>query len=399
MTPSTRTAARESTAILPEILAVFLARTVRTFCYGFLGVVLPIYLGELGLGPGGVGIAVTLILLGSAGLTWAIRRPAERYGGRAVLLALTVLSIASAALLLSSPHPWLVIAAAMMGNIAVGGGETGPFLAVEQVVVARAVSPHRLTRALSLYNLVGYVASALGAALVGAVTAYRPLFIVFLIGASVQILPYSCLAGAPVVSRRRSPAPLPSAPLIYRLAALFALDSLAGGFVVQSLVAYFLHVRYGLPLDTLGPVFFVTQLLSAASFLLAERFAARYGLLNTAVFSHLVSNVLLMAIAFAPTAGAAIMLLFARHLLSQMDVPTRQAYVMSVVGNHEREAAASATNLARTVAQATTPAVTGWVMQALALSAPFAIGGGLKLIYDLLLYFTFRHVKPRSEST
>ncbi len=397
--PSTRTAAQESTPIFSEIAAVFVAKTVRTFCYGFLGIVLPIYLSELGLGAEGVGGAVTLMLVGSAGLTWAIRRPAERYGGRVVLLGLTALSAAAAGLLLSTRHPWLVIAAAMMGNVAVGGGETGPFLAVEQVVVTRAVAARRLTMAFSLYNLVGYVASALGAALVGAGAAYRPLFAVFLIGAGIQLLAYARLAGAPVLSRRQPPGPLPSAPLIYRLAALFALDSLAGGFVLQSLVAYFLHARYGLPLNALGTVFFVTQLLSAASFLLAERLAARYGLLKTAVFSHLISNVLLMVIAVAPTAGMAITFLFARHLLSQMDVPTRQAYVMSVVGDLEREAAASVTNLARTVAQAMTPVVTGWVMQAVALSAPFALGGGLKIVYDLLLYFTFRHVKPRSEST
>ncbi len=397
--PSTRTAARESTAIVSEIAAVFVAKTVRTFCYGFLGIVLPIYLSELGLGAEGVGLAITLMLLGSAGLTWAVRRPAERYGGRAALLGLTALSLVSAGLLLSSRHPWLVIAAAILGNVAVGGGETGPFLAVEQVVVTRAVPACRLTLALSRYYLAGYLASAFGAALVGAVAAYRPLFAIFLIGAGIQILTYTRLAGVPVGSRRQSPGPLPSAPLIYRLAALFALDSLAGGFVVQSLVAYFLHVRYGLSLGTLGPIFFVTQLLSAASLLLAERFAARYGLLNTAVFSHLISNVLLMAIAVAPTAGMAITFLFARHLLSQMDVPTRQAYVMSVVGDHERETAASVTNLARPVAQALTPAVTGWVMQAVALSAPFAVGGGLKIVYDLLLYFTFRHVKPRLEST
>ncbi|KRT71628.1 MAG: major facilitator transporter [Candidatus Rokubacteria bacterium CSP1-6] len=378
------------------MIAVFVAKTVRTFCYGFLGVILPIYLSELGLRIVGIGVALTLTLAGSAALTWAVRRPAERYGGQTVLLGLGGLSILSAGLFLLTLNPWLVILAAMIGNVAVGGGETGPFLAVEQVVVARGVAPRRLTLALSLYNLVGYVAGALGAALVGFVPAYRPLFVVFLIGSGLQCLAYGRLAAPRPASRNQAPTELPSAPLIYRLAALFALDSFAGGFVLQSLVAYFLHARYGLGLDTLGRVFFVTQLLSAASFLLAERIARRFGLLHTAVFTHLISNVLLVAIAVAPTAGLAIALLWARHLLSQMDVPTRQAYVMSVVDDHEREAASSLTNLARTIAQATTPAVTGWVMQAVALSAPFVLGGGLKIVYDLLLFFMFHGVKPRA---
>ena len=165
--------------------------------------------------------------------------------------------------------------------------------------------------------------------------------------------------------------------------------------MLQSLVAYFLHVRFGLGLEALGVVFFATSLLTAVSLLLAARAAARFGLLPTMVVSHLVSNVVLIAIAAAPSAVVAILLLCVRHLLSQMDVPTRQAYVMAVVEDREREAAATVTNLARTVAQAVTPSVTGWVMQAVALGAPFVLGGGLKIVYDLLLWWTFRDVKLR----
>jgi len=374
-----------------EVAAVFAAKTARTFCYGYLGIILPVYLSELGLGAAGVGAAVTLTLLASA-----VRRPAERLGARSALLGLVALSAAAAVLLLASRQPWTVVLAAMLGNVAVGTGETGPFLTVEQVVVARATAPGRRTLALSLYNLVGYGAAAAGAVSAAGLGDYRRLFALFLAGTVVQALAYAALPRG----GRLAPAPaggLPSAPLIRRMAALFALDAFAGGFVLQSLVAYFLHARFGLDLAGLGLTFFGTQLLTGASVLLAAPVAARIGLLPTMVISHLVSNVVLVAIAWAPTAGAAVTLLLARHLLSQMDVPTRQAWVMAVVADHEREAAASATNLARTLAQAATPALTGWTMQALALSAPFVLGGGLKIAYDLLLFWTFRNVPLRGE--
>jgi len=191
-------------------------------------------------------------------------------------------------------------------------------------------------------------------------------------------------------------AALPSAPIIRRLAALFALDAFAGGFVLQSLIAYWFAVRYGLRLDSLGWVFFAAQLLTALSFLAAAPLARRLGLIQTMVVTHLASNVLLIGVGLARSAPAAIALLLARQLLSQIDVPTRQAYVMSVVEDREREAAASITNVARTVAQAITPAFTGWVIQGLALAAPFVLGGGLKIVYDLLLYATFRSVPSRA---
>jgi hypothetical protein len=380
-----------------EARLVLLAKMARTFCYGFLGILLPVYLSDLGVGPRGIGATFTLTLAASAALTWAVRQPAERYGARAALLGLAVLSLLAAALLLLSRAPGVVIAAAMLGNIAVGAGETGPFLTLEQVVVTRAVASSRLPFSLSVYNLVGYGMAALGAAGAGLV-APRGLFVIFGAGALLQIILYGALSGRgrPVARRSRPLAALPSAPIIRRLAALFALDSFAGGFVIQSLIAYWLHLHFGITLEGLGAVFFAAQVLTALSLLGAARLAGRIGLINTMVFTHLGSNVLLMAMAFAPSAIVAIACLLARQLLSQMDVPTRQAYVMSVVADDEREAAASVTNLSRTVAQAVTPAVTGYVMQLVAVSAPFVLGGGLKIIYDLLLYATFRHIKPRA---
>jgi len=234
---------------------------------------------------------------------------------------------------------------------------------------------------------------------VGAVATWRPLFVVFLAGTVLQALAYHGLPDAATApSRARAGGPLVSASLIRRLAALFALDSFAGGFVLQSLVAYFLHTRFAVDAATLGVAFAVAQVLTAISLLLAVPLANRFGLLPTMVVSHLVSNVAVIAMAAAPTAAVAIGLLWTRYLLSQMDVPTRQAYVMAVVEDREREAAASVTNLSRTLAQAVSPAVTGWVMQAVALGAPFVLGGGLKIVYDLLLYATFKDVKLRDEA-
>ena len=381
-----------SSTELSPVATILIAKAVRTFAYGFLGILLPVYLAERGLDARGVGLAVTCTLVGSAALTWAVRRPAERLGARATLAALALLSAVAAALLLMADHPWVIVLAAMIGNVAVGTGETGPFLSIEQVVVARAATGDRRTTILSLYNLLGYAAAGLGAVVVG-LAAPRALFALFLALSLAQALLYARL---PTVSvARTAAAGVASSALIRRLAALFALDSFAGGFVLQSLVAYFLHERYGLGLEALGQIFLVAQLVTAASLLLAPRAARQFGLLNTMVVSHLISNVFLIAIAVAPGAWAAVLLLYAHQLLSQMDVPTRQAYVMAVVEDHEREAAATTTTLWRTVAQAVSPTVTGWVMASIALGAPFVIGGGLKIVYDVLLWATFKDVKSR----
>jgi MFS family permease len=376
-----------------EILTIFVAKLVRTFSYGYLGILLPLYLADLGLSASGIGASVTMTLVGSALLTWAVRAPAERLGVRTALLGLAALTAIAAAMLLVTRNPYVVVLAAMLGNVAVGTGETGPFLSIEQVAIARAAPTDRRTTVLSVYNLLGYGAAALGAAVVSLGTPHT-LFAGFLAAAIVQGAAYALLGR--VTLERSGPRAGPrSTPLIRRLAGLFALDSFAGGFVLQSLVAYFLHTRFDLDLETLGHVFFVAQLLTAASLLLAPRLARTWGLLPTMVVTHLVSNVFLIAIAFAPVAWLAVALLLANRLLSQIDVPTRQAYVMAVVPDREREAAATTTTLWRTSAQAITPLITGWVMQALTLSTPFLLGGGLKIVYDVLLYRTFKDVRPR----
>lgn len=374
---------------------VLMAKTARTFCYGFLGVLFPVYLAERGMDAQQIGVAVTLTLLASAAMTFGIRRPAERYGPRQALLAQAGLIVVSALLLLASDRAWLVVAAAMIGNLAVGTGETGPFLTLEQVAVTRASPRDGLTTALSLYNLVGYAASAIGAAAVARAGASpRFLFMVFLVGGLVQMGAYALMhPEVPSGGAVRAVATMPSRPLIRRLAALFALDSLAGGFVLQSLVAYWFYTRFGMDLAALGWTFFGAQVLSGLSLLLAARLAPRLGLVNTMVFSHLISNVLLIAVALAESAWLAVILLLARHLLSQMDVPTRQSFLMLAVQDHEREGAASLTNVSRTLAQSVSPALTGWVMTSVSLAAPFLLGGGLKIVYDLMLYATIRKVE------
>ena len=227
-------------------------------------------------------------------------------------------------------------------------------------------------------------------------TAYGLLFWLFALSGGVQASSTrgcrTSPCGRPAAGAQR----FPSRRLVYRIAALFALDSFAGGFVLQSLLVYWLYAHFALTPAAIGAVFSAAQLLTACSVLLAVRASHRFGLVNTMVFSHLASNVLLVAMGLAPTAGLAVALLLLRALLSQMDVPTRQAFLMLVVHDDEREATATVTNAGRTVAQAVSPALTGYVMQTVSLAAPFVLGGVLKIVYDLLLYQTCRRVGPVS---
>jgi MFS family permease len=374
---------------------VFIAKSARTFCYGALGILLPVYLTELGFDARQLGIAVTLTLLASTAMTYAVRWPAERWGPRAALMAQASLIVGSAIVFMLTRQPWVVVAAAMAGNVAAGTGETGPFLSLEQVIVTRDAAREHLNTTLSYYNLTGYAAGGLGAAAVTQLGAsHQPLFALFLLSGLTQVVAYGLMRREP--SRHaatRQAAGAPSRPFVRRLAVIFALDSFAGGFVVQSLIAYWFYTRFGLGLDALGWIFFGVQILSGLSLLLAARVAPRLGLVNTMVFSHLISNVLLIGVALSPVAWLAVAFLLARHLLSQMDVPTRQTFLMLAVRDHEREHAASITNMSRTLAQSMSPALTGLVMQGTWLMAPFFLGGGLKIVYDLWLYATIRHVK------
>lgn len=381
-----------------NVRLVFAAKAARTLGYGALGVVFPVHLLALGFDSTRLGLTVTLTLLASAGLTVAVRRPAERFGARAALGGLGVLTILSALLFLLSSDPWTAVAAAMLGNLAVGVGETGPFLAVEQVVLSRAVPSGRLTETLSAYYLVGYAAAGIGAALVGAFPGTRPFFLLFLALSMLQTALYAGLTPG-FGDASGAAAAVEAGPLVRRLAALFALDSFAGGFVVQSLVLYWFHARFGWGAGALGWLAFAVQAATGASFLFAPALARRFGLVPTMVFSHLVSNLFLAAVAFAPTGAAAAALLVLRHLLSQIDVPTRQSFLMQAVPDREREGAAALTTASRTAAHAASPALAGWVMGALPLGAPFLAAGGLKTAYDLMLWALARRVRLREDAS
>jgi MFS family permease len=394
---------------------ILAARAVRTFAYGYLSVLLGVYLEEVGLAPWQIGTVLTATLASSAGLTVVFSLLADRFGRRRMLaLSALLMAVAGAVFATASRYPVLLLAA-LTGTLGATSTEVGPFLSLEQVALPQTSdAPHR-TMVFSLYNTAGAVAGAIGALFAAAptlmerwigwapITALRAMFGLYTALALCVLFLFTRLSShveLPTLDHTtRRPGLGASQGIVTRLAMLFALDSLAGGFVIQSLIAYWLHLRWGVGPGLLGPVFLGIGLMQAGSFLVAGKLAGRIGLINTMVFTHLPSNVLLMLVPAAPSLPWAIALLLARHALSQMDVPARQSYVMAVVAPEERTATAATTNVVRNVAQAITPALSGAAMQTVALGLPFVLGGGLKIVYDLLLYIMFRRIHPPEEHT
>ncbi len=390
---------------------ILLAKSTRTLSYGFLAVIFGVYLNQLGLDAASIGFAVTLILLLTALLTVIVSLTANRIGRRRTLLSLGLMLVASAVVFLASPNPVAVVIASIVGSVAVGAGETGPFLSIEQAVLPVCCDNRRRNLLFSLYNLAGYSAASLGAllaglvpsfeAILGEIDAYKPLFVFYLMMGIVNAFAYSRMSSGvetkqvpvefrPKISGR-------SRSIIARLSMLFAFDSFGGGFIAQSILAYWFYLRFGASLAELGMIFFGTQIITAISFLAAAKIAAKIGLLNTMVFTHLPSNLLLIAVAFAPTLPLAGLLLLARHSLSQMDVPTRQSYIVAVVDEADRPTAAGMTNVSRTLAQTMSPTFAGYLIQYVAQGLPIVLGGVFKIIYDLLLYLNFRGIRPPEE--
>jgi MFS family permease len=388
-----------------RVLAVVLAaQGLRGVGYGVAAVQLGAVLRGQGLDARGVGLVLAAIVAGSATTSLALGHWGDRFGrAHAYRLLYAALALAGVVLALDGP-PWLVALVALSGALSTEVVESGPFTTLEQVFLAATDAPQaRITRGFGVYNAVATLAGAAGA-LLGTLPADPRLLggtlaVVGVGGALLATrLPPSVEAPQPEPGTGR-PRPLASSrPVVARLAGLFAVDSLAGGLVVQAWIAYWLGIRYGAPTSVIGVVFAAVGLLQAASFLAAPLLAARVGLLRTMVFTHLPSNLLLAAVPLAPTLPIAVGLLLARTVLSQMDVPTRQAYVMALVPPAERTAAAAVTNTARYVTRPAGPALAG-LLQPLGLAWPFVVAGAIKSAYDLALWRLFRPVRLPADAT
>jgi MFS family permease len=394
---------------------LFAGRALRTFSFGFLSLALALYLAARGFSVAAIGGVLTATLVEDAVFTALVAGLVNRLGRRRLLTACSLLVSFAGAMLAAGDHPWVLIVGAVLGTLSPSGQEAGPFSPIEQALLPATVSREARTRAFAWYNVAGYIPAALGslaaaawlkvAAMAGMeeLTAFRALLWCYAACGIALALLYQRLS--PAVEASAPPLPAArmglhrSRRIVFELAGLQALDSLAGGFIVQSLLVYWFHLRFGVGPGALGPLFFGTNLFSAVSFLVAARVADRVGLLNTMVFSHLPSNVLLCLVPLAPSFPVAALLLLARHLLSQMDVPTRQAYTMALVAPDERPAAAGFTTSARGLAQAVAPVISGLALQRAASGAPFFLAGGLKIAYDLALYFRFRNVPLPEKDT
>jgi MFS family permease len=357
-------------------------------------------LARRGLSGFEVGVVLAALLAGVASTSIAIARTADRVGRRRWYAALfLVMGVAGAAFALTD-ETWLLVLAALSGTVSTEVVESGPFTSLEQAMLPSAAGASGdPTRLFGTYNTVAALSGSLGALAAAFVpvlgVAPQRLLLVYVAVGVVGALLARGLSADLEAERLTTAAPLErSRGIVRRLSALFALDSFGGGFVTQAFMAYWFTETFGTSLEVLGVVFFTLGLLQSVSFQVATRLAGRFGLLNTMVFTHLPSNVLLAAIPFAPTEAAAFALLLARALLSQMDVPTRQAYVVGVVDPEERSAAAAYTNTARYVTRPLGPLVAAPIMQ-FSLGAPFVVAGVLKSVYDVALYRAFRRRPPR----
>ena len=376
-------------------LLLLLLRFTRLFAYGALSVVLVLYLTTLGLRTQQIGLLLTLTLVGDTAISLWLTTRADRTGRRRMLIVGALL-MAAAGLVLALTRNFLVLLiAGTIGVISPSGNEVGPFLPIEQAALAHVVPDEERTAVFGWYTMTGAFATALGslgAGMLSQTLHYRGVVILYAALGLVLVLGFSRLSVATelTVPHPRARFGGRSRSVVQRLAALFALDSFAGGFVVQSFAAYWFYLRFGVNAATLGAIFFGANLLAGISALVASRLAARFGLVRTMVFTHLPSNVLLILVPFMPSLRLAVAVLFARFSISQMDVPTRQSYLMAVVSPEERSAAGGITGVARTIGAGLAPVFAGLLFaQPGLINAPFFIAGALKIVYDLALYRSF----------
>ncbi len=408
-------------ALSADGLLLFASRSVRLFAYGFLSVVLALYLSELGFSGARIGLLLSLTLLGDIAVSLILTTTADRFGRRRTLVIGALLMLLAGLAFAASRDFGVLLLAATIGVISPSGNEVGPFLSVEQASLSEIIPEARRTYIFGWYNLAGSLATAIGALASGLavqvlhdsgfamVESYRGVLLAYAgAGAVLAILAVRLTAGVEV-PRQSVPSSQAGARvflglhqsrgIIARLAALFALDAFGGGLVIQSILAYWFHIRWGVPVGMLGVIFFGANLLAAVSALTATALAGRIGLVRTMVFTHLPSNVLLILVPLMPSAALAIGVLLLRFSISQMDVPTRQSYVMTIVGPDERSAAAGVTAVARSVGAAISPSLAAMLMAHPALMrAPFIAAGGLKIVYDLLLYCGFAGTQHRAAS-
>jgi MFS family permease len=384
---------------------------VRSFAYGFLSVVLGLYLDAIGLTTTAIGWIFATALAGGAVMTIVITTAADRFGRKTLLILGAALMAIAGWVFAISNDPLLLTLAAIFGTISPSGKEVGPFLSIEQAILPQTAEDQHRTTVFSAYNLIGSLCGALGALAVGLpslfsipqITGYRFLIWGYVICAVVMMAVFALLSPAietwnQTVSQKRVIGVQRSRGVVAKLAGLFALDAFAGGFIVQSIVAYWFYLRYKTDLNALGGIFFGTNLLAALSFLAAPAIARRFGLLNAMVFTHLPSNILLLLVPLMPNLELAVVMLLVRNLLSQLDVPTRQSYTMAVVDPDERSASAGILSVARNAGAAAAPLFTGAVLAVPSLGLPFLLAGGLKVVYDLWIFAVFRKVKPPEEA-
>ncbi len=407
--------------LTPDGSFLFVTRIARMFGYGFLSVVLILYLEQVGLTQVQIGLLLTLTLIGDTIISLWITTNADRIGRRRMLIVGAILMVFAGALFAMTRDFIFLLIAATIGVISPSGYEVGPFLSIEQAALSQIVPGKRRTQIFAYYNLVGSFATALGALAGGSLVqalqnsgvsplgSYRTIVIGYaLIGLLLGGL-FTFLSPAVEVSTATNPTHSTSSfktrfglhrskGVVLKLSALFSIDAFAGGFILQSILAYWFHVRFNVQPAILGSIFFGANILAGLSALSAAWVASRIGLIRTMVFTHIPSNILLILVPLMPNLSLAIAMLLVRFSISQMDVPTRQSYTMAVVAPDERSAAAGITGIARTTGASLSPVFTGPLLaNAALLNLPFFLSGGLKIVYDLLLYRSFKAIKPPEE--
>ena len=406
-----------------DVILLFSTRTLRLFAYGFVSVVLALYLAQVGFGSGQIGLIFSLALAGDAAISLWLTTSADRFGRRRTLLTGALLMIA-AGIVFTLARNWAVLAvAAIIGVISPSGHEIGPFLSVEQASLTQLLPDARRTQVFAWYNLAGSFAAAAGALAGGwlaqglqgtgvtVLASYRAVLAGYVVAGILLAVLFLFVSPAVEVppprggaARRQKPdGPVflglhRSRRVVFSLSALFAMDAFAGALIVQSFMAYWFQVRFGVATGVIGTIFFATNILAGLSALLAAWLARRIGLINTMVFTHIPSSLFLMLVPLMPTLPLAAGFLILRASISQMDVPTRQSYTMAVVEPDERSAASGVTTIARSVGAAASRVLSGiFLSSALLFNLPFFLAGCLKITYDILLYFRFRALKPPEE--